>query len=73
MDFAEEKYEMPDILFEITTENLGVTDINVTQKEIQWKIIQLSKEAEALVRRKDHAEKKIACKKKGSCREENRL
>ena len=45
MDFAEEKYEMPHDLFEIKIENLGVTDINVMQKESQWKIIQLSKEA----------------------------
>ena len=49
---------MPHDLFEIRIENLGVTDINVMQKESQWKIIQLSKEAEVVVARKDHAEKK---------------
>ena len=63
MNFAQEKYEIPDILFEITTENLGITDINVTQKEIQWKIIQFSKETESLVRRKDHECREV----KSSC------
>ena len=38
MDFGEENYEMRDELFEVSIENLGVTDINVLQKEINCKI-----------------------------------
>ena len=58
MDFGEENYEMPDELFEVSIENLGVIDINVLQKEINRKINYLSNEAKAVVRRKHHTEKK---------------
>ena len=58
MNFGEENYEMPDDLFVVSIEHLGVTDINVLQKEINRKINQLSDEAEAVVRRKHHTEKK---------------
>ena len=64
IDFAEEKYEMPHDLFEIRIENLGITDINVMQKESEWKIIKLSKEAKVVVARKDHAEKKNSALRK---------
>ena len=58
MDIGEENYDMPDDLFEVTIEHLGVTDIDILQKEINRKINQLSNEAEAVVRRKHHTEKK---------------
>ena len=58
MNFGEENYEMPGDLFEASIEHLGVTDINVLQKEINRKINQLSDEAVAVVRRKHHTEKK---------------
>ena len=58
MNFGEENYEMRDELFEVSIESLGVTDINVLQKEINRKINHLSNEAKAVVRRKHHMEKK---------------
>ena len=66
MDFGEENYEMPDELFEVSIENLGVTDINVLQKEINRKINYLSNEAKAVVRRKHHTEKKNPAAEKRS-------
>ena len=66
MDFGEENYEMPDELFEVSIENLGVTDINVLLKEINRKINHLSNEAKAVVRRKHHMEKKNPAAEKRS-------
>ena len=66
MDIGEENYDMPDDLFEVTIEHLGVTDIDILQKEINRKINQLSNEAEAVVRRKHHTEKKNPAAEKRS-------
>ena len=49
---------MPDDLFEVFIEHLRITDSNVLQKEINWKINQLLKEVEAVVRRWHHMEEK---------------
>ena len=49
---------MPDDLFEVFVKHLGITDSNVLQKEINWKINQLLKEDEAVVRRWHHMEEK---------------